>query len=113
MPKCKYCGSNVPDEDTFCRYCGNRVKSKPSPYRTANSPKSELQEYKSKNSFTVSFLKWTAAILSVIILLAMVMIITGFFVDESTVDSLDNVIDLMTKLGTFIGHLLTSSLPHR
>lgn len=113
MQKCKFCSSNIPDEDNFCRYCGNRVKPKPSPYRTANSPKSEHRDRKSQNSFTVRFLKWTATILLVIIFLAMVMIIMGFFVDESTVDSLDNVIDLMTKLGTFIGRLLTSSLPHR
>ena len=109
MQKCKFCGSNIPDEDTFCRYCGNRVKPKPSPYRTANSPKSEYQDRKSKNSFTVDFIKWTAAIMLAIIFLTIVMITIGFFVDESTVDNLNNVIELMTKLGTFIGQSITSS----
>lgn len=109
MQKCKFCSSNIPDEDIFCRYCGNRVKPKPSPYRTANSPKSEHRDRKSQNSFTVNLLKWTAAIMLAILFLTIIMITIGFFVDESTVDSLDNVIELMSKLGTFIGQSIIFS----
>lgn len=109
MQKCKFCSSNIPDEDNFCRYCGNRVKPKPSPYRTANSPKSEHRDRKSQNSFTVNLLKWTAAIMLAILFLTIIMITIGFFVDESTVDSLDNVIELMSKLGTFIGQSIIFS----
>lgn len=102
MLKCKYCNSDVPDEDNFCRYCGNRVKPKPSPYISVNSPKSEYQMSLKRNRSSVSFIKATLTIMMVITFVTIIMIAIGFFVDESTIDDLDNVIRLMTKIGTFI-----------
>ncbi len=102
MQKCKYCNADVPDEDNFCRYCGNRVKPKPSPYISVKSPKSEYQMHLKRNRSSVDFIKATLTIMLIIAFVAIIMIAIGFFVDESTVDNLDNVIKLMTKLGTFI-----------
>lgn len=111
MLKCKYCNSDVPDEDTFCRYCGNRVKPKPSPYISVNSPRSKYQIHKKRNRSSADIIKATLTIILIYIFFITVMITISFFVDESTVDNLDNVIELMTKLGTFIGQSITSS-PH-